>query len=62
MYILILDYKNIIIIFFFSIFTLYNIPNIFQYLYDEKSIIQLPLQNIQGQLQQQQTVINIIIS
>jgi virginiamycin B lyase len=41
------------IIFFFSLFVIYSIPNIITHLSDEISLFQLPLQNIQGQLQQQ---------
>ena len=43
------------IIFFFSIFIIYNIPNLYSYVLDDKFLFQLPIQNIQGQLQQQQT-------
>jgi virginiamycin B lyase len=48
-----LHYKKNIIIFFFSIFIIYNIPNLFNHLFEEKSLFRLPIQNIQGQLQQQ---------
>ena len=51
---LLLNYKKNIIIFFFSIFIIYSIPNIFNHLVEEKSVFQLTIQNIQGQLQQQQ--------
>ena len=46
---------NKMIIFFFSIFIIYNIPNLYSYVLDDKFLFQLPIQNIQGQLQQQQT-------
>lgn len=48
------NYKKHIIIFLLSLFILYNIPNVFNYLSVEKSLFQLPIQNIQGQLRQQQ--------
>jgi streptogramin lyase len=51
--------KNIII-FFFSLFIIYIIPNIFNHLSDGTSLLQLPLQNIQGQLLQQQPEIDYI--
>jgi virginiamycin B lyase len=41
------------IIFFFSLFVIYSIPNIITHLSDGISLFQQPLQNIQGQLQQQ---------
>ena len=50
-----LNYKKNIIIFFFYIFVLYNTPNIFNHLLEEESLFELPIQNILGQLQQQQT-------
>ena len=46
--------KNIITI-LFSIFILYNLLNVFNHLSQENSLLQLPIQNIQGQLQQLQT-------
>ena len=46
--------KNIITI-LFSIFILYNLLNVFNHLLQENSLLQLPIQNIQGQLQQLQT-------
>ena len=52
---LLLNYKKNILIFFFYIFVLYNIPDIFNHLLEEKSPFHLPIQNIQGQLQPQQT-------
>ena len=54
------NYKKNIIIFLFSFFIIYNIPNIFNHLSDGKSLFQLPLQNIQGQLQQQQSQIDYV--
>ena len=49
-----LPLKNIIT-FLFSIFILYNLLNILNHLSQETSLLQLPIQNIQGQLQQPQT-------
>src|SRR5687768_265453 len=49
-----LPLKNIIT-FLFSIFILYNLLNILNHLAQENSLLQLPIQNIQGQLQQPQT-------
>jgi hypothetical protein len=49
-----LTLKNIIT-FLFSIFILYNLLNILNHLSQETSLLQLPIQNIQGQLQQPQT-------
>ena len=49
-----LPLKNIIT-FLFSIFILYNLLNIVNHLSQENSLLQLPIQNIQGQLQQPQT-------
>jgi streptogramin lyase len=49
-----LPLKNIIT-FLFSRFNLYNLLNIQNHLSQETSIIQMPIQNIQGQLQQPQT-------
>ena len=49
-----LTLKNIIT-FLFSIFILYNLLNILNHLSQENSLLQLPIQNIQGQLQQPQT-------
>ena len=49
-----LPLKNIIT-FLFSIFILYNLLNILNHLSQENSLLQLPIQNIQGQLQQPQT-------
>ena len=50
-----LIYKKNIIFFIFSFFILYSILNIFNFSFVEKSLFQLPIKNIQGQLQQQQT-------
>jgi len=50
-----LHLKKNIIIFFFSIFILYTILNVFNNLSEANSLFQLPIQNIQGQLQQLQT-------
>ena len=50
-----LHYKNIIITFFFSIFILYNIPNLLNYLSGDEFLFDLLIKNIQGQLQQPQT-------
>jgi virginiamycin B lyase len=50
--VLILNSKNFTI-FFFSLFIIYNIPNLITHLSNEKSLFQLPSQNIQAQLQQQ---------
>jgi len=50
-----LHYKKVISIFFIFLFVLYNIYNIFNHLVEENSLFKLPIQNIQGQLQQQQT-------
>ena len=49
-----LPLKNIIT-FLFSIFILYDLLNILNHLSQETSLLQLPIQNIQGQLQQPQT-------
>jgi streptogramin lyase len=49
-----LHLKNIIT-FLFSIFILYNLINILNHISQENSLFQLPIQNIQGQLQQLQT-------
>jgi hypothetical protein len=49
-----LPLKNIIT-FLFSSFILYNLLNILNHLSQETSLLQLPIQNIQGQLQQPQT-------
>jgi streptogramin lyase len=48
------NHKNFIIFFFF-LFIIYNIPNLFNHLSEETSIFQLPIQNVQAHLQQQQT-------
>ena len=50
-----LHFKKNIIIFVFTIFILYNTLNIFNHLSQKNSLFQLPIQNIQGQLQQPQT-------
>jgi virginiamycin B lyase len=50
-----LHLKKNIITFLFSIFILYNLLNVFNHLSQENSLLQLPIQNIQGQLQQLQT-------
>ena len=47
--------KKNIILFLFSIFILYNIPNLLNYLYGDKFRVDLLVKNIQGQLQQPQT-------
>ena len=47
-----LNCKNFII-FFFSLFIIFIIPNILTHFSDDISLFQLPLQNIHGQLQQQ---------
>jgi virginiamycin B lyase len=51
---LLLYFKKNIIIFVFSIFILYNTLNIFNHSAQKNSLLQLPIQNIQGQLQQPQ--------
>jgi hypothetical protein len=48
-----LYFRKHIITVLFSFFILYNILNIYNFLFVEKSLYQLPIQNIQGQLQQQ---------
>lgn len=50
-----LHLKKNIIIFLFSIFILYNILNISNHLSQKNYLLQVPIQNIQGQLQQPQT-------
>lgn len=45
---------NLIIVFCFSIFIFYNISNLANYLSEKESFFYLPIQNVEGQLEQQQ--------